>query len=32
MTVAYACVLGAQESSHIETDLSSTHNICLGED
>ena len=32
MTVAYACVLGARESSHKETVLSSTHNICLGED
>ena len=32
MTAAYACVLGARESSHKETVLSSTHNICLGED
>ena len=32
MTVAYACVLGARESSHKETVLSSTHNLCLGED
>ena len=31
-TAAYACVLGARESSHKETVLSSTHNICLGED
>ena len=32
MTAAYACVLGARESSHKETVLLSTHNICLGED
>ena len=32
MTVAYACVLGARESSHKETFFSSTHNICFGED
>ena len=31
-TAAYACVLGARESSHNGTILSSTHNICLGED
>ena len=32
MTAVYACVLGARESSHKETVLSSTHNICLSED
>ena len=31
-TTEYACVLGARESSHNETVLSSTHNICSGED
>ena len=31
-TMAYKSVLGARESSHNETVLSSTHNICSGED